>query len=509
MLVLVSLCLGAGPTAAARPKATSAPKAPAKLTPAEQRMRARQIFRLNHELLHHFKAGRYNRCKVLLEHILKIDPKDSTAHYNLACVYSRQKKVNEAFVALNRALDNGYAAFHHMERDPDLEALRGLPAYRKVLARKDRVQRARAAKILAGLKERFGEGFICEIDHANKMVFATDVDRRTLSELRASLSRYAKAQWKTLFDHGFEEYVTVVVPREAKHLPSRIGGIYNPNIRQLTVRSIGMVLTHEFTHALHFADQVARGQRHPIWVTEGLATLFETSRVVGGVPRPLPNQRGNAIKYIVRRKRHIPWSEFFKLSHRDFMRKSSTGYPQGRYILMYLYEKRLLKKWYDAYTASYDTDKTGVKAIEQVMGKSLDEVEADWLAWVGRIENVPVHLVPKQAYIGVQLARQFDGLRIVRVVSGSAAHKAGLKPGDVVMKLDGRRMVEVGELLRTVSSHKVGDRVRIEFRRDGKYRTVVARLGAVPKNLTPVRRRREAPKPRRQPTTRPAKKKAA
>jgi len=51
--------------------------------------------------------------------------------------------------------------------------------------RRDKIQRDRAGKILASLKERFGEKFICEIDHDSKLVFATDIDTRTLEELRS------------------------------------------------------------------------------------------------------------------------------------------------------------------------------------------------------------------------------------------------------------------------------------------------------------------------------------
>ena len=475
----------------------------------QQMAKMRRIMALNSESIEHFKAGRLDRCKAKLEDILKIDPNNDIAHYNLACVYSRRKKFGKAIEELNAAVSGGYTAFGYMERDPDLDALRNLPGYKKILMRRDKIQRGRAARILASLKRRFGEDFICEIDHDSKLVFATDIDTHTLKELKVSLLKYARAQWKMLFDNRFDEYVTVVIPRVAGDLPARLGGAYDPSKRQLIVRSIGMVLTHEFTHALHFADQSALGQAHPIWVIEGLATLFESSRMVGGVAEPLPNHRANIIKGIVRRKATIPWPEFFKLSHREFMSKNSTAYPQGRYIFMYLHEKGLLKKWYDAYTSGYEKDDSGAKAIEKVTGKSLKKAEAAWLAWVAKLKEVPLRLSASQAYIGVQLARQVDGLRIVRVVPRSAADRAGLKGDDVIVKLDGRRMVDIGELLRTVTSHKVGDRVKIEFRRGDKYKTVTAKLGAVPKDLTSTRRRRPPRRHKGKPRTQPAKKKAA
>jgi hypothetical protein len=497
--------------------AASKPKTPAKESKAdiqrkarEQMARMRRIMALNREAIEHFKAGRFDKCKMKLDGILKIDPKNDIAHYNLACLYSRRKKFSKAISELNTAINNGYMSFAFMEQDPDLEPLRGLSGYKKILVRRDKIQRDRATKILASLKKRFGDEFICEIDHDNKLVFATDIDTHTLEELKVSLSKYADAQWKSLFENRFDEYVTVVIPRVPKNLPRMLGGAYDPGSRQLIVRSIGMVLTHEFTHALHFADQSARGQSHPIWIIEGLATLFESSKLVDGAAEPLPNHRANVIRSILRRKATIPWSEFFKLSHSQYMKKSALAYPQGRYIFMYLYERGLLRKWYDAYTSGYEDDRTGAKAIEKVMGKSLDKVEADWLVWAGKLKDVPLRVVARQAYIGVQLARQVDGLRIMRVVPGSAADRAGLKNGDVIVKLDGRRMADMGELLRTVTSHKVGDKVKIEFRRGGKYKTVTARLGAVPSDLMSGRRRPPRRPPRRPaPRTQPAKKKAA
>ena len=512
MILLWALSIFIAPPAGAAPKPKDSPKdrkAAIQRKAREHMAKMRRIIALNREAIELFKAGQFDRCKAKLEEILKLDPNNNIAHYNLACMYSRRKKFSKAIDELNTAVSNGYMAFAYMEQDPDLAPLRKMPGYKKILVRRDKIQRDRASKILALLKLRFGQEFICEIDHDNKLVFATNIDTRTLEELKVSLSKYARAQWKTLFDNRFDEYVTVVIPRVAKDLPARLGGAYDPNNRQLIVRSIGMVLTHEFTHALHFADQAARGQSHPIWVIEGLATLFESSSMVSGVPEPLPNHRANIIKSIAGGKATIPWSEFFNLSHEDFMEKSSRAYPQGRYIFMYLHAKGLLKKWYDAYTSGYETDETGAKAIEKVTGKSLKKVEADWLAWVAKLKEVPLRLSARQAYIGVQLARQVDGLRILRVVPRSAADRCGLENNDVIVKLDGRRMVDIGELLRTVTSHKVGDSVKIEFRRGDKYKTVTAKLGAVPKDLTSTRRRRPPRRHKGKPRTQPAKKKAA
>ncbi len=537
VLTCISLCLAGRraepqpqPAAPAAPSASQPASRPAgsKAKASERLRRARRIAALHRRALKLFKAGKYDKCKALLEKILEIDPNNALACYNLACVHARTNSPAEAMRSLNLAVEKGYTAFRHMERDPDLASIRKLKAYKELLVRRDEIQRARAEKILASLRKQFGTGYICLIDHDNKLVFATNVDSRTLEELKGSLSRYAEAQWQALFTGRFEQYVTVVLPGNApppdKRKRRRIGGYYNHARRMLVASTIGRTLRHEFTHALHFADQDALGQRHPIWVAEGLATLFESSRLIRGRAIPQPSHRLNAIQRLVKRNRHIPWKKLFKLTHPAFMKKAAVAYPQCRYVMMYMHEKGLLKKWYDTYTETYEQDRTGAKAMEKVFGKSISQIEKDWVVWIKSQRALPRRLAPTQAYIGVQVSAQADGLRVRRVVRGSAANKAGLKPRDVIVKIDGRRIVEPGALIALVSSHKVGDKLRIEFRRDGKYKTVTAVLGPMPGRKTPIskpKRKTPAHKPRRKtprkkpqpatpnpPTTRPAKKAA-
>ncbi|MHC4718609.1 MAG: hypothetical protein ACYS5V_16690, partial [Planctomycetota bacterium] len=97
-------------------------------------------------------------------------------------------------------------------------------------------------------------------------------------ELREHLTAYAGALWRDLFDNRFEQYVTIILPADGiggtGAGSARVGGYYEHAQHLLLARQMGKVMTHEFTHALHAADQDALGQRHPIWIAEGLATLF-------------------------------------------------------------------------------------------------------------------------------------------------------------------------------------------------------------------------------------------
>ena len=63
--------------------------------------------------------------------------------------------------------------------------------------------------------------------------------------------------------------------------------------------------------------------------------------------------------------------------------------------------------------------------------------------------------------------------------SGSAA-KAGLRPGDIVTKIDGRPAARTDVLTQLVFTKKAGDRVQITYLRDGGEHTVTATLVAQP-----------------------------
>jgi len=473
----------------------------------ERREKTRKIAALNRKLTRLFQQGKYAECEPLLRQVLRIDPKNHVAWYNLACYHSRVGEKGKAIESLEKAVELGYSEFRHLERDPDLAAIRGAPGYKRLIARKAEIQRQRAAKIRQMLRAKFGEGYLHEIDHDRKLVFATNVDRHTLADMKQRLTAYATAQQRHLFTYPFEQYLTIVIPRSSDWPTSpAVGGFYNRGAHVLYAQTVGLTLLHEFTHALHGADQEGLGQHHPIWITEGLATLFESSKVVAGRAVPQPNRRLIILRRIVQRGRHIPFKDFVRFSHAKFMGSAATAYCQSRYMLAYLHRKGVLKKWYDAYTEGYGDDRTGAEAMEKVLGKKLREIEKDWKAWVLTLEPPVLRLPARHAYLGIQLRPGVDGVRVVRVVPGSGADKAGLKADDVIIQIDGERVIDPGQLMTVVYRHEVGDKLKVRYRRGTTYRTATVTLGAMPDHVRPPAPPR---RPRTRPATKPARKKAA
>ncbi|MCX9192268.1 serine protease [Carbonactinospora thermoautotrophica] len=72
------------------------------------------------------------------------------------------------------------------------------------------------------------------------------------------------------------------------------------------------------------------------------------------------------------------------------------------------------------------------------------------------------------------------GAVLAQVSEGSAAARAGLRPGDVVTEVDGKKVASGEDLMAALWRKAPGEQVRITYLRDGQTRTVTATLSAEP-----------------------------
>lgn len=80
------------------------------------------------------KQGRINDGLRMDRRLVRLQPENSTAHYNLACSLALKKRNPEALRSLEKSVELGYIDCEWMHQDPDLEGLRENPGYKKLLA---------------------------------------------------------------------------------------------------------------------------------------------------------------------------------------------------------------------------------------------------------------------------------------------------------------------------------------------------------------------------------------
>lgn len=83
---------------------------------------------------------------------------------------------------------------------------------------------------------------------------------------------------------------------------------------------------------------------------------------------------------------------------------------------------------------------------------------------------------PDQPVMGVQLADSDKGVRIEGVVPKSPAEKAGLKPGDVVKKINDKKVDSTEDMIKLVKNFKAGDEVSLNYHRDGEAQSAKVTL---------------------------------
>ncbi|MCZ7413876.1 MULTISPECIES: S1C family serine protease [unclassified Streptomyces] len=69
------------------------------------------------------------------------------------------------------------------------------------------------------------------------------------------------------------------------------------------------------------------------------------------------------------------------------------------------------------------------------------------------------------------------GASVVEVAEDGGAAAAGLRPGDLVVEVDGEEIVDVVDLAEALAGHRPGDRVPVRYLRGGAEHRVTVRLG--------------------------------
>jgi len=90
--------------------------------------------------------------------------------------------------------------------------------------------------------------------------------------------------------------------------------------------------------------------------------------------------------------------------------------------------------------------------------------------------NVYPSMDSNRAMLGVTTGSAEGGVKINDITKDGGAEKAGLKEGDIITTIDGKKMEDPDDLSETIRAHKIGDKVSITYLRDNKEQKVTAEL---------------------------------
>jgi serine protease Do len=81
-----------------------------------------------------------------------------------------------------------------------------------------------------------------------------------------------------------------------------------------------------------------------------------------------------------------------------------------------------------------------------------------------------------------------DGVYVIEPTPGGGAEEAGIKKGDIVIKVDGRSVQTVSQLQQNVAVHRPGDKVKVTVLREGKEKEMAVTLKNAKGNTQLVKR---------------------
>ena len=443
-------------------------------------------------------ARRFREAHDAIERRIAAGDGDPLLRYNDACALAQLGRLAEAEARLMDAVKAGFRDFDAMEEDPDLEPVRASRTYEAIMEARERLERGREGEPARGAaprpprrrerpdpvaawRERHGDDYRYDTDEALRLAYATHLDAASHERMKADLARLANHLERDYFGAPPNETVLVAILRQkdaGDYLSGRdVRGMYQHESRRLVARDTGQSLQHEFVHLMHFAHMERLGQRHPIWIQEGLAALYEDYTLGDdGRIEFHPNIRFNIARRQVVSGTAMPWKELVGLSADAFMRDPERNYPLARSVFEFLARERRLGDFYRALVATWPDDQDGSTALERAFGEPLARIEDRWKRWMTDRGAIDDRVGRGDASLGVAGDDAGNGVRIRSFVLRSAARAAGLRVGDVIVGVGDRPVRNREELVLAVAPLEAEVPVEVRYLRDGVLRSVEVRL---------------------------------
>ncbi|MBX3410169.1 MAG: PDZ domain-containing protein [Phycisphaeraceae bacterium] len=473
--------------------------------PKPEQTRAR-VATLSERAVEKFLGRDYEGAAALLREALALKENNFVAWYNLACCLAAMERLDDAAQALVKAVEFGFVDAHQMRRDPSLAPLRRHPVYLELLGHWPQLLVARRDAGLLEAREFFPDRAYAEvIDERLRLAYRAAFDERAFALARADLDRVAAWANRHIFPDIMNEaasrddaWVVVVLPRredfmrwiasvygaDAVRGNSMIGGSYEHDAKRLVSIDLGSSLRHEFMHVLHWRTCTRLGQRHPVWIQEGLCSLVEDmDELPGGELGPAPSWRTNIAKRLERIRALMPIEQLATMpQHRFTGQRPLANYSQARTVFLFVWQRGALARWYEAYTAGFAQDPTGVTALEEALGMPIADINREYRAWLRDLPMVPETIEPGKASLGIEIeSGSGEGPVVVTVdrrLRNMPDSAAALRPRDVITAIDGKATRDIAELVRVLGQYNVGDEVEVSYRRSRLHGQIRVRLVA-------------------------------
>ena len=245
--------------------------------------------------------------------------------------------------------------------------------------------------IAAALRKRLGSEF--RIQKAGHFLLVGNISQRDMDRIaNGTVLGVSAALFRDFFDKKPTNITTVYLFKDdatyrsyaqklfGEKAVSKYGYYMQADDRMMMNISTGTgTLAHEMFHALVAADF----PEIPTWLNEGMASLCEQSRIVGGSIYGMINWRYPVLMKALKAGTALRLKDLVATSDAEFRGENmDANYAVARYFCMYLQEKKLLRKFYKKFRDHAKEDPTGTKFLVEVLGKDLDTVQDEWHAWV-------------------------------------------------------------------------------------------------------------------------------
>jgi len=363
--------------------------------PKPSRLDMANIFREGAFLL---SMGKAEEALAKFTEVLKADPAETTVLYSSAVALSQLGKKAESIAALKKVVESGeVASFWSVENEPGLQAVRNEPGYKDLFKNRMKLLKGVNAAREKRIQALGGAAWtIVKLDKLPVWV-ASNAEAAVRDPIVDLLRRMAEALIRDLFKVKPEAAIVVFLATKSEDFSRDFGPAWGTIPTYFALKASLPVeaggerahLTREFTYALHAADMEAAKQAHPYWVVEGFGRLYEDFRFEEKSGTLLGNfdlKLTAAFQEVMNKQpeRCIAWKTLVDPASNTFNDRQTQmmSLVAVKYMFTYLQEKGALELFYRTLRKKWKDDPTGVKALEETLGKTFDEAEADWKAWV-------------------------------------------------------------------------------------------------------------------------------